>query len=56
MFVRTAAKAPRRERDGLVARVLIQEDDVVGSALTVTWVDVRPGASQTPHDHPPQQV
>lgn len=56
MFVRTAAQAHRRERDGLVSRVLIQEGDLAESALTVTWVDVRPGASQAPHDHAPQQV
>ena len=56
MLIRTAADARTRERDGLVSRVLLQAGDVVDSALTVTWVDVRPGASQAAHHHPPEQV
>lgn len=56
MFVRSRAEAPRRERDGLVSHVLLQDGDVEDGDLTVTWVDVAPGSRQRLHDHDSEQV
>ena len=56
MFLRHAAEAPARERDGLVSRVLLQEGDIPGVGLTATWVDVAAGARQRLHDHDAEQV
>ncbi|MGI8946026.1 MAG: hypothetical protein ACR2GL_07305 [Thermoleophilaceae bacterium] len=41
------ASAPTRETEGLGSRILLQEGDAAGSALTVTWVEVAPGASHS---------
>lgn len=35
--------------------MLLQRGDA-DSALTVTWVEVPPGAAQAPHRHAPEQV
>lgn len=56
VFVRNRCGAPSREWDGLVSRMMLGKGDVPGGALTVTWVEVGPGASQRPHDHGPEQV
>ncbi len=56
MFVRSRTGAPRRERGGLVSRILLQEGDVPGVGLTATWVEVAPGSRQRLHDHVPEQV
>lgn len=56
MFVNTVAGAVVREGDGLLSRALLQEGDLAETALTVTWVEVRPGACQAQHNHAPQQV
>jgi mannose-6-phosphate isomerase-like protein (cupin superfamily) len=47
-------EAPTLSRgDGLVSTLLHSESD---SDLTITWVDVEPGARQTNHSHDPEQV
>jgi mannose-6-phosphate isomerase-like protein (cupin superfamily) len=56
MFTASIQSAPSREVSGLVSRVLLQQGDTGDSALTVTWVEVAPGASQAMHEHPPEQV
>ena len=56
MFRRNRSEAPRRERDGLVSRILLHDGDLPGARLTVTWVDVDPGSGQRPHSHAPEQV
>jgi len=54
--VRNKANAPRRERSGLVSRILLQEGDLPDLGLTATWVEVAPGARQRLHDHASEQV
>ena len=56
VFKRNVSEAPRRERDGLVSRILLQGDDLPETRLTVTWVDVAPGSGQRLHSHAPEQV
>ena len=56
MYVKNLAGAPKGEIEGLVSHVLLQEGDVPGSELAVTWVDVEPGAKQPHHSHEPQQT
>jgi quercetin dioxygenase-like cupin family protein len=56
MYVRDLASAPTGELEGLVSHVLLQDGDVAGGELSVTWVDVEPGARQPRHSHPPQQT
>jgi mannose-6-phosphate isomerase-like protein (cupin superfamily) len=56
VFTRNKSEASRRERDGLVSHILLEKGDVLGSELTITWVDVVPGSTQRPHDHWPEQV
>ncbi len=56
MFTRNKANAPTRKGDGLRCHVLLQEHDVRGDHLAVTWVDVAPGGRQRPHRHVPEQV
>jgi mannose-6-phosphate isomerase-like protein (cupin superfamily) len=53
---RRRSEAPRRERDGLVSRILLHAGDRAETRLTVTWVDVAPGSGQRPHGHAPEQV
>jgi mannose-6-phosphate isomerase-like protein (cupin superfamily) len=48
--------AAKREVDGLVSHILLEEGDAPGGELSVTWVDVEPGGEQKPHSHGPQQV
>lgn len=55
MFHASVATAPTRTAGELVSHVLMQQGDA-DSALTVTWVEVPPGAAQAPHDHAPEQV
>lgn len=52
----SVASAPRRATAGLVSHVLLQGGDVSTSALTVTWVEVAPGARQALHAYAPEQV
>jgi mannose-6-phosphate isomerase-like protein (cupin superfamily) len=57
MDVSNKAEAPSLSRgDGLVSTILHSERDASDTDLTVTWVDVDPGASQVVHSHDPEQV
>jgi quercetin dioxygenase-like cupin family protein len=56
VYVKDLASAPKGELEGLVSHVLLQEGDVPGSELAVTWVDVEAGAKQPRHSHEPQQT
>ena len=49
--------APALSRDdGLVSHVMHSRRDVDETDLTITWVDVEPGAAQVRHEHDPEQV
>lgn len=51
------AHAPAFTReDGVISNVLHTERDEVNTDLTVTWVDVDPGAAQERHSHASEQV
>ncbi len=56
MFKQNIADAPQREREGLTSHILLQQGDVPGLGLSVTWVEVAPGSRQRPHSHAPEQV
>lgn len=56
MFVRNKSDAPQREIGGLKTQILMELGDVEGTGLTVTWVDVAPGAVQALHRHGFEQV
>jgi mannose-6-phosphate isomerase-like protein (cupin superfamily) len=56
MYVNDLSNAPKRELEGLVSHILLEEGDAAGGELSITWVDVEPGAQQPPHSHGPQQV
>ena len=56
MYVSDVSTAPKREVDGLVSHILLEEGDAPGGELSITWVDVEPGGEQKPHSHGPQQV
>jgi mannose-6-phosphate isomerase-like protein (cupin superfamily) len=56
MYVSDLSTAPKRELDGLVSHILLEEGDAPGGELSITWVDVEPGGEQKPHSHGPQQV
>jgi mannose-6-phosphate isomerase-like protein (cupin superfamily) len=56
MHVSDLSTAPKRELDGLVSHILLEEGDAPGGELSITWVDVEPGGEQKPHSHGPQQV
>ena len=56
MFSRNRLEALRRERDGLVSRILWHEGDLPETQLTVTSVEVAPGSGQRLHSHEPEQV
>ncbi len=56
MFTTNISTVPARDRSGLRSNILLQAGDVADCDLTVTWVDVQPGARQQPHSHDPQQI
>jgi mannose-6-phosphate isomerase-like protein (cupin superfamily) len=56
MFVKDLDSAQKRELEGLVSHILLEEGDAPGGELSITWVDVEPGAQQPAHSHGPQQV
>jgi mannose-6-phosphate isomerase-like protein (cupin superfamily) len=56
VYVSDLSTAPKRELDGLVSHILLEEGDAPGGELSITWVDVEPGAEQKPLSHGPQQV
>ncbi|MFV1951772.1 MAG: cupin domain-containing protein [Nitrospinota bacterium] len=55
MYKLNKSEVPQRQRDGLLSHILLQHGDVPNTQLSVTWVEVEPGASQKPHKHPPEQ-
>ncbi len=56
MFKRSKNESPVKAADGLTCHLLLQQSDVRGDKLAVTWVDVEPGCRQIPHRHLPEQV
>ena len=56
MIVHNKERCPRRERSGLVSRILLQQGDRLDLRLMTTWVDVAPGSRQRLHNHPSEQV
>jgi mannose-6-phosphate isomerase-like protein (cupin superfamily) len=56
MIVHNKERCPRRERSGLVSRILLQQGDLLDLRLMTTWVDVAPGSRQRLHNHPSEQV
>jgi mannose-6-phosphate isomerase-like protein (cupin superfamily) len=56
VYLSDLSTAPKRELDGLVSHILLEEGDAPGGELSITWVDVEPGGEQKPHSHGPQQV
>lgn len=56
MFTRSKDQAAHRELPGLESYLLLGRGDVKSDNLSVTWVDVQPGAAQTPHHHTPEQI
>lgn len=56
MYTTSLDSAPAFGRAELVSRVLLEPGEGVRSALTVTWVEVQPGARQPLHCHAAEQV
>ena len=57
MRVERKDEAPALSRgDGLVSHVMHSRRDADDTDLTITWVDVDPGAQQVRHEHDPEQV
>ena len=57
MHITSSEDAPALSRgDGLVSRILLSERDVPDTDLTITRVEVEPGAEQVIHSHDPEQV
>ena len=56
MYKRSKSSVPHRLREGLLSYLLLQKGDVPDTGLSITWVEVAPGAAQQPHSHPPEQV
>jgi quercetin dioxygenase-like cupin family protein len=55
MYKLNKSVVPQRQQDGLLSHILLQQGDVPNTQLSVTWVEVEPGASQKPHKHSPEQ-
>ncbi len=55
MYKLNKSEVPQRQRDGLLSHILLQQGDVPDTQLSITWVEVKPGASQKPHKHSPEQ-
>lgn len=47
MYLTELSSAPKREIDGLVSHILLEEGDAPGGELSVTWVEVAPGSSRS---------
>ncbi|MCK5310708.1 MAG: cupin domain-containing protein, partial [Desulfobacteraceae bacterium] len=56
MYKLNKSEVPKRQRDGLLSHIMLQQDDVPNTQMSITWVEVEPGASQKPHKHPPEQT
>ena len=55
MQVRSKQKAPRYERHGIVAHLLVSEWTTKAQFLTTTLVEMSPGGTQQPHSHEAEQ-
>jgi mannose-6-phosphate isomerase-like protein (cupin superfamily) len=56
MFKKNRGEVRQREYDGLRSHIFLQQGDIPQTNLSITWVDVAPGASQMLHRHGPEQV
>jgi mannose-6-phosphate isomerase-like protein (cupin superfamily) len=56
MRVTSTESAPALSRDDGVVSRLLHGEDATETDLTVTWVEVEPGAAQNRHSHDPEQV
>lgn len=56
MFKKNRTEVTQREYHGLRSHIFLQQGDPSGTNLTITWVDVPPGACQMLHQHEPEQV
>jgi quercetin dioxygenase-like cupin family protein len=54
--VRRLSEAAVEERGRLRSHFLLDAGDLGSKNLTVTWVDVPPGAEQRPHSHDAEQI
>ena len=52
MYTRSKKESPRRERNGLVAHILLQRGDLSDVGLMANWADVAPGFSSGPMNTP----
>jgi mannose-6-phosphate isomerase-like protein (cupin superfamily) len=46
----------KRERKGLISHFLLGQQEISDTQLSITWVEVAPGARQRLHHHAPEQV
>jgi mannose-6-phosphate isomerase-like protein (cupin superfamily) len=56
MFKRNKSQVLTGEGEGLLSHLLLQEGDIPDRKLAIIWVDIKPGSSQRPHKHFPEQV
>ena len=56
MYTRNKSDAPKGRLNGLISHFLLRKRDVDTANLTITWVEIEPGAQQPPHHHLPEQV
>src|SRR6266508_4538117 len=56
MFKKNRAEVRQREYDCLRSHIFLQQGDNPQTNLSITWVDVPPGACQMLHRHAPEQV
>ncbi len=56
MYKRNRREVPQRERDGSRSSILLQQGAGPDTHLSVSWVEVPPGARQRLHHHQPEQV
>lgn len=56
MYKKNKSEVPIKTLPGLVSHLLLLKSQVSETHLSVTWVDVAPGASQVLHQHAPEQV
>lgn len=56
MFKKHRTEVIQREYHGLHSQIFLQQGDLPGANLAVTWVEVPPGVRQMLHQHAPEQV
>lgn len=56
MYTRNKEESPRRERSGLVSRILLQRGNLSEASLSTTCVEVARGSRQRLHGHPSERV